>query len=232
MSRQTDKYYFFYRGPFSNWYHSDFIVDGINFNCGEQWMMYSKAILFGDHGTANMILEERHPAMQKKLGGDVKPFIKELWASQCVELTARGLIDKFRQNGKLLKLLLATRNLEIVEASPVDTIWGVGLAENDPLIDNKENWKGTNYLGVALMMARNALRGLCPVCGYRDLVDAPVDYLVCPCCGTEFDYDDFEKSHKQLRREWIEGGYEWFSIFNEKPDNWNPKVQLENLGVY
>jgi hypothetical protein len=71
----------------------------------------------------------------------------------------------------------------------------------------------------------------CPVCGYDQLTNPPKDYMICPCCGTEFGNDDFEVSHEQLRRQWLEAGAPWFSDSTAQPVEWNPGTQLLKAGL-
>ena len=70
---------------------------------------------------------------------------------------------------------------------------------------------------------------MCPVCGYDRLPYPAESERVCPCCGTEFGYDDFGHSHEQLRRRWIEVGCPWFSQFTRPPSHWTPILQLQNV---
>jgi transcription elongation factor Elf1 len=75
----------------------------------------------------------------------------------------------------------------------------------------------------------------CPVCGYSNLDEAPYDnygyasHTICPCCGTEFGYDDFSTTHLALQKKWIDSGMMWWSKNIMPPDDWNPKEQLERL---
>src|SRR5689334_6774489 len=71
----------------------------------------------------------------------------------------------------------------------------------------------------------------CPVCGYNQLSNPPKDYMICPCCGTEFGNDDFEVSHEDLRKQWLQAGALWFSEHTTKPSEWNPNTQLLNAGL-
>jgi ribA/ribD-fused uncharacterized protein len=48
----------------------------------------------------------------------------------------------------------------LVEASPVDKIWGIGLAADHPDAANPERWPGLNLLGIALMQVRSILISL------------------------------------------------------------------------
>ena len=151
------KYTFFWHGPLSNWAPSEFVFNGIKFNCGEQYMMFTKAALFEDLEMMAEIMSTTSPRLQKEYGRKVKGYSDEVWMPVCVELMARGLYAKFTQNEHSKNALLATVGTEIVEASPMDIVWGVGLAAEDPRIQDKSQWRGTNFLGIVLMMVREMI---------------------------------------------------------------------------
>lgn len=154
---ETDKYVFFWGGPFSQWYPSNFEIDGVKFTHAEQYMMYKKAMMFSDANTAEEILKAKHPRDQKALGRKVKNFVKEDWEANCKRFVYDANRAKFTQNPKLLKVLLSTGNKELVEASPEDKIWGIGLHEKDPRCLDKNQWQGTNWLGEAITKVREDL---------------------------------------------------------------------------
>lgn len=139
---------------FSNWYLSTFVYMGITFNCSEQAMMWLKAMYFGDHETAQEILAEKSPREQKRLGRKVKNFDKARWDAVCEDLMVPVLVAKFQQDARCLQAMLASGITELVEASPDDTIWGIGLEENDPRVLDRTQWLGENRLGKVLMRAR------------------------------------------------------------------------------
>jgi len=149
------KYKFFWNGPFSNWYPSDFTYNGIIFNCAEQAMMYEKAITFNDLETAKRILICLHPKEQKELGRRVKNFDPEIWNQNKFEKVKEILRCKFEQNPYLLDLLIRNKGLEFVEASPFDRIWGIGYDEQSAL-NNIDSW-GENLLGKILTELSNEL---------------------------------------------------------------------------
>jgi ribA/ribD-fused uncharacterized protein len=155
----TDQFVFFYvtSDPFSNFHRSKFIKDGLEFSCGEQWIMYCKAIEFGDTEIANQILKTKTPSQIKSLGRQVKNYNDDHWDKVREERTYHGLYEKDKQNPKLYKAIMDTGTRELVEASPNDKIWGVGLADSDPRILNKANWRGRNILGSILMRVRAKL---------------------------------------------------------------------------
>ena len=71
----------------------------------------------------------------------------------------------------------------------------------------------------------------CNVCGYPCLTRPPADFMICPCCYTEYGYDDANKSHALLRLEWIQKGMPWMGQnVSPPPDNWNPLEQLAKAG--
>ena len=148
----------FYGGPFSQWAHSPMLVRGQSYDCAEQWMMASKARYFGDGRALNAIMAAvGDPAEQKRIGRRVKNFDAPAWAQIAPYIVYEGNVAKFTQNVMLRKALLATRSDELVEASPTDTIWGVGLSEDDPRAFDKSQWRGQNLLGEILMRVRSTL---------------------------------------------------------------------------
>ncbi len=143
---------------FSQWYPSDFSVDGINYLTAEHWMMAKKALLFNDHEMLNKILAAEKPALVKQLGREVNGFDEKVWAKSSYELVVQGNKHKFSQNNMLKNFLLQTGSKIIVEASPADTIWGIGLSQDAKEAANPVQWKGTNLLGFALMEVRDQLK--------------------------------------------------------------------------
>jgi len=154
----TDRYVFFWSGIYSNWHKCNFKVDGIKYNCVEQYMMHKKALLFEDFSTAKKIMITSYPKEQKRLGRLVENYNDQVWSNKRKEIVKKGIYAKFSQNEYLLKEILDTENLEFVEASPEDNIWGIGMDENHPDINNKKYWKGKNLLGKILTEVRDELR--------------------------------------------------------------------------
>ena len=159
---QTDDYVFFWSGPFSNWHAAEFYMPvdgaGIKMNCSEQAMMYIKAILFKDYESAKEIRKTKDPSRQKALGRAVKNFDAAVWDSQREKISDQFLLRKFYQNEDLKKVLLDTGNRIIVEASPYDKVWGIGMGVNNyPDILDQSKWKGQNLLGKSLMRVRDII---------------------------------------------------------------------------
>jgi ribA/ribD-fused uncharacterized protein len=146
------------RSPFTNWYPSIFTHNGITFTRGEQYMMYQKAILFGDTAVAEAILKTDSPAEQQSLGRTVSNYNDATWSAKRVDVMVSGLFEKFNQNPKLKEALLNTGTSTMVEASPVDRIWGIGLAEDHPDATNPVKWRGLNLLGIVLMKVRDKIK--------------------------------------------------------------------------
>ena len=155
----TKDFVFFWKTEevFSQWHPSTFIVDGIIFKTAEQYMMYHKAIFFGDTESAKKVLETTDPREQKKIGRAVKNFDAVRWAAVAKDVVYAGNKAKFTQNADMLKQLLRNSGKEYVEASPYDNIWGIGIGENDSRIYDKSQWQGTNWLGEILTKLRNEL---------------------------------------------------------------------------
>ncbi len=158
--KKTDKFTFFWKtkDTFSNWHPSPFEINGIKFNCSEQYMMYHKAKLFNDTESMELILNEFDPKEQKLLGRKVKSFDRNIWLHNAQKIMIPGLKAKFEQNPSMLKELLDTGDTILAEASPYDLVWGIGLAEDDSLALDEKNWTGTNLLGKFLMDVRTQLR--------------------------------------------------------------------------
>ncbi|WP_420385903.1 NADAR family protein [Roseivirga sp.] len=142
----------------SQWYESPFIVDGITYKTTEHWMMSQKALLFNDIQQHEKIIASKKPGEVKDLGRQVRGFDEDVWAEKRYEIVRVGNVNKFSQNPELQEYLINTKNRILVEASPVDQIWGVGLSKESPKINNVYSWRGSNLLGFALMEVRDFLR--------------------------------------------------------------------------
>lgn len=127
----------------------------IEFNCAEQFMMFMKALIFKDYNIAKEILLADHPKKQKKLGRKVSNYDDEIWKSVAKDVVYLGSYYKYTTNEYLMNKLLLTVGTTLVEASPVDRIWGIGLSSTDPRALNRETWNGTNWLGEVLTDLRD-----------------------------------------------------------------------------
>jgi len=154
-------YYPFSGGPLSNFYNSPFTIDGMNFSNGEKWMMHTKAKVFKDTNAMELILNTTNPKTLKSLGRKVKNYNEETWNREGLESgeLRRGWIEKFKQNPKCLEELKKSKGMKIVEASPWDKKWGIGLGVNNPKVHDSSEWRGLNLLGKELDKIRIELCG-------------------------------------------------------------------------
>ena len=142
----------------SQWYSSSFVVDGVFYPTAEHWMMAEKARLFGDELALVQILDAPDPKSVKALGREVVDFDSRVWEANARRIVREGNVAKFGQNHHLQKFLLATADKVLVEASPYDRVWGIGLDEHDARAMDPLSWQGQNLLGFALMDVREQLR--------------------------------------------------------------------------
>jgi len=157
-TKQKEEFAFFWGGTFSQWAKSVFVIDGVTFTHCEQYMMYKKALMFNDYDMAKAIMEADHPREQKALGRKVKGFDKETWEKYCKDIVYDGNVAKSTQNPDMLEELKLTGDKTIVESSPKDFIWGIGLAADDPRAQDRSQWKGTNWLGEAIQRVREDIK--------------------------------------------------------------------------
>ena len=143
---------------FSQWWLADFVVAGSTYRSTEHWMMAEKARLFNDEQALARILAAQSPAEAKKLGREINGFVPEVWEAHKVEIVTTGNRHKFNQHPELSTFLLATHDRVLVEASPVDTVWGIGLAADAADAETPARWLGPNLLGFILMDVRDQLR--------------------------------------------------------------------------
>jgi ribA/ribD-fused uncharacterized protein len=142
---------------FSQWFNAGFEVEGQRYATAEHFMMAGKARLFGDDAVLARILACGSPAQAKTLGRHVEGFDEAAWQQARFDIVVRANEAKFSQNAAMRDHLLATGDRVLVEASPVDRIWGIGLAANDEAASKPRKWRGLNLLGFALMEVRSRL---------------------------------------------------------------------------
>ncbi|MDQ1160036.1 ribA/ribD-fused uncharacterized protein [Chryseobacterium sp. SORGH_AS 447] len=143
---------------FSQWFPAEFQEDGIIYRTAEHYMMAGKASLFKDDETLEQIIQSETPNLVKKLGRKVENFDLQFWDEHKYEIVKQGNLLKFAQNEALKEFLLSTEDKVLVEASPYDTIWGIGMPETNSKALNPSQWNGENLLGFALMEVRDELR--------------------------------------------------------------------------
>ena len=144
-------------GYLSNWYPAAFTTDGVTFSTMEQYMMYRKAVCFGDVKVAEQILATEDVAEIKALGRLVSGYDESLWNGVRQIVVYEGLLAKFLQNPDLRKQLKETGSAVLAECAVKDRIWGIGLSMHDPDRLDQVKWQGQNLLGYTLMMVRDRL---------------------------------------------------------------------------
>lgn len=155
-------YTFFWQtgSPFSNWHPSLYTYNDIAFNCSEQGVMWSKAKLFGDEKIADEILKctTSQQKKMKTLGREIRSFKESTWKKNKVRIYKQHCYEKFSQNKHLKEKLLETGSNLLVEASPHDRIWGIGLNEKSAKKIHPTKWPGLNLLGKLLTEIRDEFK--------------------------------------------------------------------------
>lgn len=141
----------------SQWYPCEFEAEGTKYTSAEQYMMAEKARLFGDEEIRAQILKTSDPAICKKLGRKVRNFNQEKWNKNRENIARKGNFYKFSQNAKLREFLLSTGDKILVEASPRDRIWGIGMGKSNPDALDPAKWRGRNLLGFSIMSVRKKI---------------------------------------------------------------------------
>lgn len=142
----------------SQWWPAAFTVDDIAYRTAEHFMMAEKARLFGDAEAERAAIAAAHPAEAKNAGRLVRRFDDEVWVAHRIEIVTRANVAKFGQHPELRAYLVGTGERVLVEASPRDRIWGIGMGARNEHAEDPAAWRGQNLLGFALMAARQHLR--------------------------------------------------------------------------
>lgn len=158
MDKITDTHVYFWNSVLSNWAEAEFEYKGQHFYNSEQAFMWEKANCFNDKKIADEILETLSPKTAKYLGRSIKNYDESVWEQERGTIMFEVCLAKFSQNSSLKRDLLSTGDKTIVEGSPFDKVWGVGLHWDDDKILDEKNWRGENLLGKVLMQVRNKLR--------------------------------------------------------------------------
>jgi ribA/ribD-fused uncharacterized protein len=161
QKNKKNDFHFFWSGQsvFSQWHRSPFEdKEGQVYTTGEQYMMAQKAVLFGDGASYAKIISTHNPKLCKAIGRKVKNFDEDVWVDNRERIVYEGNFMKFSQNRVLRKTLMNTKNTCIVEASPYDKIWGIGMRETHKDATNPSKWRGLNLLGNALTKVREQLK--------------------------------------------------------------------------
>ena len=222
----SDDVVLFWHPPsaFSQWTLSPFTVDLVEYNRAEQFIMASKARLFGDDTALSAILATKDPREQKRLGRHVRLFDPELWRSECEHIVLNGNLAKFSQNEEIHLALIQTGDRRLAEASPHDTLWGIGLSAHDPRASSPDSWCGQNLLGQALENAREILRRDIPVPPPNPTPETPVH---CAAGDTVFEVDPV--THLRLETNPLPANTQLAMLFASTasvPDDHAPEVLL------
>ncbi len=155
-----EKFVFFWgtASPFSQWHPAPFVLDGIACATAEHWMMASKARIFGDEEALDLVLATADPGNAKRVGRKVRSFDEPVWRDVSADLVYAGNVAKVRAHPPILAALESTAGATLVEASPLDRVWGIGLGANHPDASIRTRWRGQNRLGVVLTALREDLR--------------------------------------------------------------------------
>ncbi|MTI20725.1 NADAR family protein [Fulvivirga sp. RKSG066] len=208
----------------SQWFESPFEVNGITYKTTEHWMMSQKALLFDNYDIHQKIIECNKPGEAKDLGRQVTGFDEQVWVSNRYSIVKTGNINKFSQNQELGNYLLNTKDRVLVEASPVDTIWGIGLSKDSEDATNIYSWRGLNLLGFVLMETRDFFRehGFFQIADFQfrtpwnefPAIDA-VDIFWRMGKGEDFIINFFKNYQSLTKSEKVK-----FQIANPEPKNW------------
>ncbi|SCK53926.1 hypothetical protein H181DRAFT_04941 [Streptomyces sp. WMMB 714] len=145
------------KGCLSQWWPAPFTAEGVEYATAEHWMMARKARLFGDAEAERRAVAAPGPRQAKAVGRKVKGFDQEVWERERYGIVVEGNARKFEHHAELREYLLGTNSRVLVEASPLDRVWGVGLPADDERVRDPAQWRGLNLLGFALMEARTRL---------------------------------------------------------------------------
>ncbi|GAA4444603.1 NADAR family protein [Phytohabitans houttuyneae] len=144
-------------GCLSQWWPAPFTVDGVTYPTAEHWMMAAKARMFGDADGLAAVLAAKSPAAAKTAGRKVRDFDEHTWAAGRYDIVVAGNLAKFSQHEDLREYLIGTGDSVLVEASPFDRVWGIGMGRDNPDTASPLKWRGLNLLGFALMDVRERL---------------------------------------------------------------------------
>ena len=153
----AETFTFFWKHRLSQWHPARFVVGGSAFTHAEHYMMYAKALLFGDRDSAGLILAAETPREHQDIGRAVRGFDESIWVLFREGIVFIANYARFSQNPEQRELLFSTRGTTLVEASPHDRIWGIGLPATDPRARDRSQWLGLNLLGEALTRVREVL---------------------------------------------------------------------------
>ncbi len=148
----------FINGVLSNWYPTEFVIEGVKYKSVEQYFMAKKAEFFGDNIALGRILETPDPKRAKEIGRQVRLFDEQAWLTVSEEFMQEGTLQKYKQNPQVARILQETKSDILVECNSADLIWGAGIAMQDQRLNEPFEWPGINKLGFILTEVRETLK--------------------------------------------------------------------------
>ena len=152
------EYYFFWKHRLSQWHMVNFQLNGITYCCCEQAMMHQKALLFKDYDSTVRIMAVWNPAEHQRLGRHIKNFDQKIWDANKERIVYEVSKARYTQSAACRELLLSTGDALLVESSPYDCVWGIGLGKDDPKALDEKQWRGQNLLGKILTQVREEIK--------------------------------------------------------------------------
>ena len=137
--------------PLSNFHHSPFIYNGVDYHSSEQLIQHEKAKYFNDQAAVRSILNAKTPLACKWAAKEINNYDAKKWASIASKQCLNGIEAKFLQNPRAMQALLETDGKRLIECSK-DTTWGTGKAIHDP---TALQWKHQGILGKLLEEIRD-----------------------------------------------------------------------------
>jgi ribA/ribD-fused uncharacterized protein len=154
--------FFFSKDPenkeFSNFYETEFELDGVKYKSAEHAYQGIKAKTFGDNEAFEKILKAKSAQSAKAAGKKVKEYKEETWNEKKDEVMKTVLRAKFTQNLELRKKLLDSGDKVIANADSRDKYWGIGTSTNTSMAKDPAKWKGENKLGKMLEELRTTIK--------------------------------------------------------------------------
>ncbi len=132
-------------------------IGGQLFLHNEQFIQWSKAMLFRDALTATKIMEESNPFECKKLGYKVQGFRMSVWERNIDKVAYECNKMKFEVHFEMANYLLSTYPKQLAEASEEEP-WGCGVSLKNDDILNRDKWIRKNgVMGDVLMRIRQEI---------------------------------------------------------------------------
>ena len=103
---------------------------------------------YGDPQLSRDLLDIHEPKVLKQRVKRLKNYNEADWMNYIPIMLKPALsASKFEQNEILRDALVATGSTVLAEASPYDTLFGIGLGLNNPLALDQSSWHDKNLQG-------------------------------------------------------------------------------------